>query len=223
MSGTQCPLKIQLVGYNTNMNDDALKHFKKTDSLLYELAVNIEPFTPMLPTTEHFTRLTRSIVGQQLSVKAAQTIFTRFQNLLNDNITPERIVKMDKDKMRECGISYPKISYIKDLAEKVIEKKLILENIHELDNETIIKNLTIVKGIGAWSAEMFLMFSLDRPDVFSVGDLGLKNAMKKLYGIDDITNEQMLEISKKWSPYRTYASMVLWRSLDNNPKIDSPK
>ena len=205
------------------MNEKALKHFKNVDTLLYELAISIEPFIPMLPTTEHFTRLARSIVGQQLSVKAAQTIFTRFQNLMDDKITPERIIKIDKEKMRECGISYPKISYIKDLAEKVIEKKLILENIHELDNETIIKNLTIVKGIGAWSAEMFLMFSLGRPDVFSTGDLGLKNAMKKLYGIENITNEQMLEISKKWSPYRTYASMVLWRSLDNQPKVTPVK
>ena len=172
----------------------------------------------MLPSSQHFERLARSIVGQQLSVKAAQTIFTRFQTLLNNNITPERIIEIDKEKMRACGISYPKISYIKDLAKKVIEKELILENIHEQDNETVIKNLTIVKGIGTWSAEMFLMFALGRPDVFSVRDLGIKNAMKKLYGIEEITNEQMLEISRKWIPYRTYACMILWKSLDNEPK-----
>lgn len=200
------------------MHEKAVKHFKKTDPALYELAINIDPLVPLLPSAEHFTRLTRSIVGQQLSVKAAQTIFSRFQKLFNNKITPEKIIKMDKEKMRACGISYPKISYIKDLSEKVIEKKLILENIHEQDNETVIKNLTIVKGIGTWSAEMFLMFSLGRPDVFSIGDLGLKNAMKKLYGLEEITNEQMLELSKKWSPYRTYACMILWRSLDNEPK-----
>ncbi len=200
------------------MHERALKHFKTVDPLLYELAINIDPLVPMLPSTEHFVRLIRSIVGQQLSVKAAGTIFTRFQKLFDGKITPERVLKIDKEKMRECGISYPKISYIKDLAEKVIEKKLILETIHEDDDDTVIRNLTTVKGIGAWSAEMFLMFSLGRPDIFSVGDLGLKNAIKKLYGLDEISNEKLIEISKKWSPYRTYASMILWKSLDNEPK-----
>lgn len=200
------------------MFEKAIKHFKKADSVLYELAVNIEPFNPMLPSRDHFTRLCRSIVGQQLSVKAAQTIFTRFQKLLDNKITPEKVLKIDKEKMRECGISYPKVNYMKDLAEKVIEKKLILETIHEDDDETVIKNLTTVKGIGYWSAEMFLMFSLGRPDVFSVQDVGLQNAMKKLYGLTNPTKEDYLRISEKWKPYRTFACMILWRSLDNEPE-----
>lgn len=200
------------------MFEEAIKHFKKTDPVLYELAVSIEPLTPMLPSSEHFTRLCRSIVGQQLSVKAAQTIFTRFQNLFDDKITPEKVLKINKEKLRACGISYPKIGYIKDLAEKVLEKKLILETIHNDDDETVIKNLTIVKGIGNWSAEMFLMFSLGRPDIFSVQDLGLQNAIKKLYGIEKPTKEELLKISEKWKPYRTFACMILWRSLDNEPK-----
>lgn len=200
------------------MFEEAIKHFKKTDPVLYELAVSIEPLTPMLPSSEHFTRLCRSIVGQQLSVKAAQTIFTRFQNLFDDKITPEKVLKINKEKLRACGISYPKIGYIKDLAEKVLEKKLILETIHNDDDETVIKNLTIVKGIGNWSAEMFLMFSLGRPDVFSIQDLGLQNAIKKLYGIEKPTKEELLKISEKWKPYRTFACMILWRSLDNEPK-----
>ncbi len=200
------------------MYEKALEHFKKTDSLLYKLAISIGPFTPMLPSSEHFTRLCRSIVGQQLSVKAAQTIFTRFQNLFENNITPEKVLHMDTEKLRMCGISYPKIGYIQDLAEKVIEKKLILETLHKDDNETVIKNLTIIKGIGNWSAEMFLMFSLGRPDIFSVQDLGLRNAIKKLYGLEEPTKKELLEISEKWKPYRTFASMVLWKSLNNEPK-----
>jgi len=200
------------------MFEKAVKHFKTVDPLLYELAVNIEPLSPMLPSNEHFVRLCRSIVGQQLSVKAAQTIFTRFQNLFDNKITPEKILKADKEALRGCGISYSKVSYIKDLAEKVIEKKLILETIHEDNDETVIKNLTTVKGIGNWSAEMFLMFSLGRPDIFSVQDVGLQNAMKKLYGLEEIKKEELLRISEKWKPYRTFACMILWRSLDNEPK-----
>ncbi len=200
------------------MFEEAIKHFKKTDPVLYELAISIEPLTPMLPSSEHFTRLCRSIVGQQLSVKAAQTIFTRFQNLFDDKITPEKVLKINKEKLRACGISYSKIGYIKDLSQKIIDKSLDLENINNLDNETIIKNLTMVKGIGPWSAEMFLMFSLGRPDVFSTGDLGLKNAIKNLYKLKEVSNKDLFAISAKWSPYRTYACMILWKSLDNEPK-----
>lgn len=207
----------KFIRYNTSVYDKALEHFKKVDPALYELAISIEPLTPMFPSSEHFTRLCRSIVGQQLSVKAAQTIFARFQNLFKNNITPEKLLKIDKEKLRECGISYPKIGYMKDLSEKVIEKKLILETIHNDDDETIIKNLTNVKGIGTWSAEMFLMFSLGRPDIFSVKDLGLKNAMIKLYGLEKPTGQELLKISEKWKPYRSFACMVLWRSLDNQP------
>lgn len=97
-------------------------------------------------------------------------------------------------------------------------KELLLETFEEADESTIIENLTKVKGIGTWSAEMFLMFALARPDVFSVGDLGLRNAMIKLYGLQSPTNEKLLTISKKWSPYRTYACRILWQSLDNSPK-----
>lgn len=200
------------------MYDRALAHFKKTDPILYRASVAIE-FQEINPVTNHFLKLVRSIIGQQLSVKAASTIYSRFEKLfLKNDITPEKILKMDKEKIRSCGISYSKIDYIKDLSQKIVDKHLDLENINSLDNETIVKNLTIVKGIGPWSAEMFLMFSLARPDVFSTGDLGLKNAIKKLYKLDDISNEDLLTISSKWSPYRTYACMILWRSLDNEPK-----
>lgn len=200
------------------MIEDAIKHFKKTDPILYRASVSIE-FQEINPVTNHFLKLVRSIIGQQLSVKAASTIYLRFEKLFPKNgITPEKILQLNKEKIRSCGISYSKIEYIKDLSQKVVDKHLDLENINSLDNETIIKNLTIVKGIGPWSAEMFLMFSLARPDVFSTGDLGLKNAIKKLYKLDEISNEDLLTISSKWSPYRTYACMILWRSLDNEPK-----
>lgn len=199
------------------MFNDALNHFRKSDPILYELAATIDPFI-LERATDHFIRLTRSIVGQQLSVKAASTIFSRFENLFPEGITPERILKMDDDLIRAAGISYPKVKYIKDLSRKVHEKTLLLNTLETSDEETIINSLTQVKGIGVWSAEMYLMFALARPDVFSTGDLGLKNATAKLYGIEKPTKEDLLRISEKWKPYRTYASRILWMSLDNAPK-----
>lgn len=199
------------------MFEEALKHFKKADPILYEVAASIDPFV-LEKSQNHFVRLTRSIVGQQLSVKAASTIWSRFEKLFKKEITADAILKLKDDDVRACGISYPKIKYIKDLAEKVHTKQLLLDAFEEADETTIIESLTKVKGIGTWSAEMFLMFALARPDVFSVKDQGLKNAMIKLYGLKNPTEKQLLRLSKKWSPYRTYACRILWESLDNEPK-----
>ena len=199
------------------MYEDALKHFKKVDPLLYEVAESIDPIV-LEKTSESFVRLVRAIVGQQLSVKAASTIVGRFEKLFKKKINAVDILKLKDDDIRACGISYPKIKYIKDLSEKVHTKELILESFENADEETIIENLTKVKGIGIWSAEMFLMFALAKPDVFSVGDLGLKNAMIKLYGLKNPSKEKLIKISQKWSPYRTYACRILWQSLDNAPK-----
>lgn len=194
-----------------------MKHFKKVDPLLYEVAESIDPIV-LEKSPDSFKRLVRAIVGQQLSVKAASTIWGRFEKLFKNEITAEAILKLKDDDIRACGISYPKISYIKDLAEKVRSKELMLDSFESADETTIIENLTKVRGIGIWSAEMFLMFALAKPDVFSVGDQGLKNAMIKLYGLKNPKEQTFLKISKKWSPYRTYACRILWESLDNDPK-----
>jgi DNA-3-methyladenine glycosylase II len=195
----------------------ALKHFKKTDPVLYKLAVNFDPFV-LETTPNHFIRLVRAIVGQQLSVKAAHTIFSRFEKLFKKEITASEILKLKDEDIRACGISYPKIKYIKDLAQKVNGKELLLETLIDAPEETVILELTKVKGIGVWSAEMFLMFALGREDVFSSGDMGLQNAMIKLYGLEKPTKEELIKLSRKWSPYRTYACRILWQSLDNEPK-----
>ena len=198
------------------MYSKAVEHFKDVDPLLYELAAAIDPFT-LQSTPNHFIRLVRTIIGQQLSVKAASTIFSRFEKLFKKEINAQDILKLKDDEIRACGISYPKIKYIKDLAEKVMNKEVLLETLKEKSHDEIIEHLIKVKGLGVWSAEMFMMFSLGREDIFSAGDLGLYNAMKKLYG-RDFTKDEMVEISDKWVPYRTYACMLLWRSLDNSPK-----
>ncbi len=201
------------------MRSSILNHFKKVDPVLYNttvgggglIEINIREYK------DYFYALTSSIISQQLSGKAASTIFGRFRKLFpKGEITPERLLKIPNQRLRGVGMSNAKAAFLKDLALKVNQNELDLKKISQMDNEELISELTKVKGIGRWTAEMFLMFSLGRKDVFSLLDLGLKNAIKKLYQIENPTKEQLLEISNKWSPYRTYASLVLWRSLDNS-------
>ncbi|HVT01606.1 MAG TPA: DNA-3-methyladenine glycosylase [Patescibacteria group bacterium] len=201
------------------MYSKAIKHLKTNDPILHEIALSIEPFELSIH-PDPFIRLIRSIIGQQLSVKAAATIFARFEDLFpNKEIEPNYILKIPDEKLRSVGLSRQKISYLKDLSQKVIEKEVELENLQELESEVIIEQLLKIKGIGRWTAEMFLMFSLGRPDIFSNGDLGLQNAIRNIYKLSNKpTIEEMEKISNKWSPYRTYASMILWRSLNNEPK-----
>lgn len=200
------------------MYKKALSHFKKTDLIIYTVGLKIE----QIELTTHpdpFLRLTRTIIGQQLSVKAAQTIFLRFEKLFKKNINPEELLKIPENKLREAGMSFQKIKYLKDLSEKTIKEEIQLHELKHKQNEEVVAELIKIKGIGQWSAEMFLMFSLGREDIFSFGDLGLQNAIQKLYKLKKKpTEKQMEKLAKKWSPYRTYAAMILWRSLDNEPK-----
>lgn len=199
-----------------------LAYFQKIDPVLYEamkVIGEIPPVTKRRSKVDHFTELCASIVSQQLSTKVADIIWARVLHLLPDQqVTPESILSTDTESFRKVGISYAKIRYIKDLAQKVRDQVIDLEKLDDLSDEEIISELIKVKGIGRWTAEMFLMFSLDRPDVFSVGDLGLKRAIQKLYALESEPDEKYLrELSSKWSPYRTHASRILWRSLDNEP------
>lgn len=197
----------------------ALAHFKSSDPILYTAAKNIVPIELSVH-PEPFIRLIRSIVGQQLSVKAAATIYGRLEALFeNKIITPIGLIKLTPEKLREAGLSYQKISYLKDLAQKTIDGEVEFAKFGELPSEIISEELIKIKGIGPWTAEMFLMFSLGRPDIFSYGDLGLQNGIKKLYKMKNKpTIKQMEKLSKKWSPFRTYAAMILWRNLSNEPK-----
>ncbi len=201
------------------MYKKALAHFRTADPTLFEVSLKIEPFELEVHPSP-FLRLTRSIIGQQLSVKAASTIFGRLEQLFeNKKITPAGLVKISGEKLRAAGISYQKISYLKDLGRKVLNGELELSKIHELETDIIIEELIKIRGIGRWTVEMFLMFSLGRTDVFSFGDLGLQNAIKKVYKLKNKpTIKQMEKLSKKWIPFRTYAARILWASLVNIPK-----
>lgn len=157
-----------------------------------------------LKKSQYFRDLVDAICSQQLSGKAAKTIFGRVKTFLV-KITPENILSAETEDLRKCGLSYAKIKYIKDLSVQINNSQLSIYNFDTKTDEEIINELTKVKGIGRWTAEMFLMFSLARPDIFPVDDLGISKAMKKL----------KLKKSDRWKPYRTVASWYLWRSLEN--------
>jgi DNA-3-methyladenine glycosylase II len=166
---------------------------------------------------DYFIDLVESIIGQQLSGKAADTIFGRFKKLFpKEQITPDYLLKIPDKKIRDAGISFSKISYIKGIAKAVKDKEIDLDKLEKLSDQEVIDELVKLKGVGEWTAEMFLMFSLLRTDIFSTGDLGLQNAVVKLYGLKEKpTKKELLEISAKWSPHRTLASRYLWQSLNN--------
>lgn len=155
--------------------------------------------------TQYFKDLVSAICSQQLSGKAATTIFRRVEKMLI-KITPDRILKTEDLKLRECGLSWAKVIYIKDLSSRVMNGELQIMNIDRLSDEEVVDELIKVKGIGKWTAEMFLMFSLARPDVIPKDDLGINKALKNLH----------IKNTNKWKPYRTIASWYLWRSLEKN-------
>ncbi len=192
------------------------QHFEKNDLTLFNWIAQIEAFE-MIETHNYFEALCSSIVSQQLSTKVADVIWDRVIHLFPDKkVTPEHILQLTEVDLRAVGLSFAKIKYVKDLASKVLSGELDLEKLPDLDNEEIIAELTKVKGIGRWTAEMFLMFTLARPNVFSHGDLGLKKAIQKIYELPDMpSEEQMLALEEKWDPYKTYASRILWKSLDS--------
>ncbi len=191
-------------------------HFAKADPKILAVleTVNLSDWFEDSSSDNHFYNLTRNIIYQQLAGKAASTIFGRFKDLVGD-VTPEKVISFDDQSFRDVGLSWAKAKYVKDLASKVISGEVVLTNIDTLDNDTVISELTKVKGIGQWTAEMFLLFTLHRENIFSFGDLGLKNGLIKLYGLRTPSGEEIVQIVSRWSPYESYASISLWHYLDN--------
>jgi DNA-3-methyladenine glycosylase II len=162
--------------------------------------------------------LVESIISQQLSNKAADTIYNRFLKLFRcaKFPTPEQILRINVGKLRGAGMSYPKAAYIKNVAKAFQNGDLDVGKIKKMHNQEVIATLTKIKGVGKWTAEMVLIFTLKREDVFSLGDAGLKKAIKNLYGISD--EKKILKLSESWKPKRSFACWYLWQSLDNAPK-----
>jgi len=170
-----------------------------------------------------FRDLLESIIGQQLSVKAAGTIINRFISLFpnSENIKPQEIMTIDEVLLRSVGISRQKISYLRSLSEFIVADRIILDTLKDMPDEQVMSHLTTVKGIGRWTAEMMLIFSLGREDVFSVGDLGLRTAVSRIYGVDREDKVKIEKISQTWSPYRSLVSLYLWQSLDEKQPLHS--
>ncbi len=164
----------------------------------------------------YFHSLCEAIISQQLSIKAAETIFNRFLSLFSDKpLLPHTLLELKHDELRAIGCSNAKAKYIISLAECCIEKIVDLENINKFDDEDIISQLTQVKGIGRWTSEMFLMFTLNRLNVLPLDDLGIKKGFMKVYNLSEMPSKAlMIEIAEKWQPYRTIGSWYLWRSLE---------
>lgn len=166
-----------------------------------------------------------SIVSQQLSVKAADTIWKRFVALFpNEDLKPELVLKMDLEKLRGVGLSYQKAGYIQNIARFHLDEGLDYKKLKKLKDDELIEHLTQIKGVGKWTVQMILMFTLGREDVFPEDDLGIQTAIKNLYGVSSEKKElktDMHKIAAKWSPYRTIACKYLWRHKDNTPKQKS--
>ncbi|HET6863703.1 MAG TPA: DNA-3-methyladenine glycosylase [Candidatus Saccharimonadales bacterium] len=202
----------------------AEKHLAQHDKKLAKVIACSEPCR-IKPHTDHYGELVGSIVGQQLSSIAAGTIWRRVLGLSGGKMpTPEQLIKIEDQKLRDVGLSWNKVRYVKDLAQHILDGRLDLDHIAKMPNEQIIEQLTAVKGLGEWSAHMFMMFGLGRLDILPVSDLGVRKATMKLYGLEEMpTREQIITISNKnrWHPYESVASWYLWQSLDNNPQKKS--
>jgi DNA-3-methyladenine glycosylase II len=196
----------------------ALNHLKKSDPIISEIIKRVGPYRIEYGDPV-FHSLAEAIVYQQLNGKAAVSIFNRFAAMAGEPLTPEGILKLTDQQMRTAGLSKQKTSYLRDLAERTHRGELKFEGLNDLSDEQVIEQLTQVKGIGVWTAHMFLMFSLRRANVLPTGDFGIRMAMKKHYKKrKPPTPQQMEKIAKCWAPYRSVACWYLWRSLDLKPE-----
>lgn len=195
----------------------ACKHLSKTDPKLRRIIKQVGPcrlhaFAPRDP----FEALCMSIASQQLSTKAADTIFRRFCDLFpNRRPTPDGVMTLTDEKIRAVGFSRPKVTFIKDLASHVLDGRLDLKRLKKHPDDEVMRQLVAVKGIGRWTAEIFLMFRLGRPDIFPADDLGLMNAVQRAYGLRKRPDAKKLrKMGEAWTPHRSVAAWYLWQSLE---------
>jgi DNA-3-methyladenine glycosylase II len=202
---------------------DADEHLRAVDHVMRRL---IDEGGPIDPETDRrgsrpdpYEAIARAIVGQQLSTKAARSIWERLVEILGGKFpTPAEFLAVDAETVRGAGLSRSKVNFLRDLAERIDDGRLDLRRLAELSDEDIIAALTEIKGVGPWTAEMFLMFHLGRPDVVSTGDLGIRRAVQIEYGLEDLPGPtDLTRIAEPWRPHRTLACLYLWRSLDNAP------
>jgi DNA-3-methyladenine glycosylase II len=191
----------------------AVRHLKNADPIMAAIIERVGPCRMEFGPPE-FHSLAEAIVYQQLNGKAAVTIFKRFTALSGDPVTPKGILKLTDAQLRSVGLSKQKSSYLKDMAERAARGDLDFSRLPDMTDDEVIKHLTQVKGVGVWTAHMFLMFTLRRPNILPTGDYGVQMAMKKHYKKRKLPKpEQMIKIAKAWEPYRSVACWYMWRSL----------
>jgi DNA-3-methyladenine glycosylase II len=204
----------------------AIRHLSAADPVLAALIGRVGPLPreprPNRPSpADRYAALVRTITGQQLSTKAADAIWLRVVAHYGGRApTPREVLESDPEELKAAGgLSRAKVGYLRSLAEHVLSGSLELERLDELDDETVMSELVAVKGLGEWSAHMYLMFALGRPDVIAPGDLGIRRAIMIEYGLEEMpAPKRVLEIGEPWRPYRTTACLYLWRSIDAAPQ-----
>jgi DNA-3-methyladenine glycosylase II len=196
--------------------ENGIIHLYKNDIRLAKIIDKSDPCA-IIPRKKYFDALLRSIIQQQLSIPSASAIHRKFFNHFENKPLPDKILDATLDTLRSLGLSNAKANYVKDLSEKVLTKKITFKGFKKKSDEEVIELLTQVKGIGLWTAHMFLIFTLGRLNVLPIGDLGLKRAMMNVYGLKKMPDERkILNISKanRWAPYNSIASWYLWKSLE---------
>ena len=205
------------------MNQAAVEHLSAADPILGGIIANGREIPPR-PHEDLYLALLRAIVSQQISTKAAAAIWKRFQALFLPEGYPEsrEVLVLSEDELRAAGLSRQKAGYLKAIAEYNERGLLDYEHLTSLSEEAFTLHLTAIKGVGRWTAQMLQMFALNQPDVFSEGDLGVQNAMRRLYGLEETgraLQKRMIIIAEAWRPYRTLACKYLWQSLDQGTQI----
>jgi len=201
----------------------------RADKMLKRLMEERGPIDPAIDRRgsrpDPFEAVARAIVGQQLSTKAARSIWEKLlAQFGGDTPAPEALLRKRPQTLRKAGLSNAKVEFLRDLSKRVTDGRLDFDRIKDFSNEDVIAELIEVKGVGQWTAEMFLMFHLAREDVVSVGDLGIRRAVQIAYGMDDLPGPEELEkLAEEWRPRRTLACLYLWRSLDNTPVEEASK
>ena len=202
---------------------DAVEALRRADPVMRRLIDSLAPLDAEARRrgrpADAYGALVRSIVGQQLSTKAARSIYERLIAIFGGRTpTPTELLAADPETIRAAGLSRSKVAYLRDLAAHVEDGELELDRLAELDDEDVAAQLTAVKGLGQWTADMFLIFHLGRPDVLAVGDLGVRRAVERAYRLEQLPPAgELTQIAEPWRPHRSLACLYLWRSLDNEP------
>ena len=192
----------------------AEKHLSEHDPVIGEIISRMGACT-ITPRENYFEALVRSIIGQQLSTKVAASIFEKFKGAVQHDIKPERVQQLTLDQLRDAGLSNQKASYVKNIAEAFLQDQEFFTNLKSLSNEEVLRELTKIKGVGLWTAQIFLIFSLCRLDVLPLGDAGFRRSVAMHYQLDKPADDQLLALASKWGPYSSVAVWYLWKSLDS--------